>query len=74
MLSQAQICAFDDGNSPLTRQGLLLTRYAFGLTGAALVNGTDFVASDAPTIQLNIACPSCGLNITGNTTLAATRW
>lgn len=67
MLSQAQTCPFDDGNSQLTRQGLLHTRDAFGLTGAALVNGTDFVASDAPTIQLNIACPSCGLNITGNT-------
>ena len=60
MLSQAQTCSFDDGNSQLTR-------YALGLSGAALVNGTDFVASDAPTIQLNIACPSCGLNITGNT-------
>ncbi len=58
---------FDDGNSQLTREGLVLTRYALGLTGAALVNGTDFTLADAPTIQSNIACPSCGLNITGNT-------
>ena len=62
----AQICPFDDGSSQLTREGVVLTRYALGLTGAALVNGTDFVATDAPTIQSNIACPSCGLNVTGN--------
>ena len=63
----AQTCPFDDGNSQLTREGLVLTRYALGLTGTALVNGTDFLPTDAPTIQSSIACPSCGLNITGNT-------
>jgi hypothetical protein len=62
----AQTCPFDDGTSMVTREGLVLTRYALGLTGAAMVNGTDFAASDAPTIASNIACPSCGLNITGN--------
>jgi hypothetical protein len=62
----AQTCPFDDGNSMVTREGLVLTRYALGLTGAAMVNGTDFAATDAPTIASNIACPSCGLNITGN--------
>jgi hypothetical protein len=62
----AQTCPFDDGNSIVTREGLVLTRYALGLTGAAMVNGTDFAATDAPTIASNIACPSCGLNITGN--------
>lgn len=64
--AQAQTCPFGDGNSRLTREGVVLTRYALGLTGAALVNGTDFVAGDAATIASNIACPSCGLNITGN--------
>ena len=54
----AQTCPFDNANSQLTREGVVLTRYALGLTGAALVNGTDFVATDAPTIQSNIACPS----------------
>jgi hypothetical protein len=62
----AQTCPFDDGNSQLTREGLVLTRYALGLTGASLVNGTDFSIADAPTIESNIACPSCRLNITGN--------
>ena len=65
--ARAQTCPFDDGNSQLTREGLVLTRYALGLTGAALVNGTDFTVGDAPTIQSNITCPGCGLNITGNT-------
>jgi len=62
----AQTCPFDDGNAQLTREGVVLTRYALGLTGAALVNGTGFAAGDATTIASNIACPSCGLNITGN--------
>lgn len=64
--ASAQTCPFDDGNSQITREGLVLTRFALGLTGAAMVNGTDFTVADAPTIQSNIACPSCGLNITGN--------
>ncbi len=66
MSASAQTCPFDDGNSRLTREGLVLTRFALGLTGAAMVSGTDFTVADAPTIQSNIACPSCGLNITGN--------
>ncbi len=64
--SFAQTCPFDDGQSLLTREGVVLTRYALGLTGAALVNGTGFDVAEAPTIASNIACPSCGLNITGN--------
>lgn len=62
----AQTCPFDDGRSQLTREGMVLTRFALGLTGAPLVSGTGFDVADAPTIASNIACPSCGLNITGN--------
>ncbi len=66
VMCHAQTCPFDDGNSQLTREGVVLTRFALGITGPAMVNGTDFIAADAPTIASNIACPSCGLNITGN--------
>jgi hypothetical protein len=62
----AQTCPFDDGNSALTREGLVLTRYALGLRGAPLVAGTDFLSTDAPNVELTIACPSCGLDINGS--------
>ena len=61
----AQVCPFDDGNSTLANEGLVMTRYAVGLRGNAMVASTAFVATDAPTIESNIACPACGLNITG---------
>ena len=67
--TQAQTCPFDDGYSSLQVEGLILTRYALGLTGAPLVASTNINAVDAPTVEATISCPSCGLNITGNATL-----
>jgi hypothetical protein len=67
--ASAQTCPFDDGNSSLAVEGLILTRYALGITGAPLVNNTGINAVDAPTVEAAINCPSCGLNITGNATL-----
>jgi hypothetical protein len=64
--ADAQTCPFDDGHSVLTREGLVLTRYALGLRGNVLVNGTDFAATDASTVEGTIVCPSCGLDINGN--------
>ena len=65
----AQTCPFDDGNSSLAVEGLVLTRYALGLTGAPLVANSGIAAVDAPTVEASINCPSCGLNITGNPTM-----
>ena len=67
--TQAQTCPFDDGNSSIEVEGLILTRYALGLTGAPLVANTNINAVDAPTVEATINCPSCGLNITGNPSL-----
>jgi hypothetical protein len=68
-IANAQMCPFDDGNSSLAVEGLILTRYALGITGAPLLAGTGVNAVDAPTVEAAINCPSCGLNITGNATL-----
>ena len=68
-LAHAQGCPFDDGNSSLEVEGLILTRYALGITGAPLVASTGINAVDAPTVEAAINCPSCGLNITGNPTM-----
>lgn len=65
----AQTCPFDDGNSSLEVEGLILTRYALGITGAPLVANTGISAVDAPTVEASINCPSCGLHITGNASL-----
>ena len=67
--ASAQTCPFDDGNSSLAVEGLVLTRYALGLTGAPLVANSGINAVDAPTVEASINCPSCGLNITGNPTM-----
>jgi hypothetical protein len=68
----AQTCPFDNGGSTLENDGLVLTRYALGLRGATMVANTSFAAVDAPTIESNIACPSCGLNVTGGATFTTT--
>jgi hypothetical protein len=65
----AQVCPFDDGNSSLAVEGLILTRYALELTGAPLVASTGINPGDASTVEATINCPSCGLNITGNPTM-----
>lgn len=67
--ADAQVCPFDDGNSSLAVEGLILTRYALGVTGAPLVMSTGIDAVDAPSVEAAINCPSCGLNITGNPTM-----
>lgn len=67
--AHAQTCPFDDGNSSLTVEGVILTRYALGITGAPLVANTGIAAADAATVEGAINCPSCGLNITGNATM-----
>ncbi len=47
----AQTCPFDNGGSSLEVEGLILTRYALGLTGAPLVANTSISAVDAPTVE-----------------------
>jgi trimeric autotransporter adhesin len=70
--SFAQVCPFDNGGSTLENDGLVLTRYALGLRGAPMVANTSFAVGDAATIESNIACPSCGLNVTGGATFTST--
>ena len=41
--AHAQTCPFDDGNSSIEIEGLILTRYALGLTGAPLEIGRAHV-------------------------------
>jgi trimeric autotransporter adhesin len=56
-------CPFETMGSNLTREGLVLTRYALGLRNDALIANTSFASTDAPAIEATILCPSCGLDI-----------
>lgn len=70
--ASAQTCPFDDGNSTLTREGLILTRYALGMRGAPLLVGTDLAGEDPNSIDITVNCPACGLDINGNGTFDTT--
>jgi len=70
--ASAQTCPFDDGNSTLTREGLILTRYALGMRGSALLAGTDLAGQDPNSVDITVNCPACGLDINGNGTFDAT--
>jgi trimeric autotransporter adhesin len=56
-------CPFETMGSSLTREGLVLTRYALGLRNDDLVANTSFSIADAPSIEATILCPSCGLDV-----------
>lgn len=62
-----QSCPFDNGDATLTKEGLILSRYALGITGAPLVANTGIPAASAQTVEDSINSPAWGLNITGNT-------
>lgn len=70
--ANAQTCPFDDGNSTLTREGLILTRYALGMRGAPLLVGTDLAGEDPNSIDITANCPACGLDVNGNGTFDTT--
>jgi hypothetical protein len=56
-------CPFDTPSASITREGLVLTRYARGYAGGALVANSGFAATDAPTIQSNIVALNDQLDI-----------
>jgi Chaperone of endosialidase len=70
--AHAAACPFDTPGTSLTREGLVLSRYALGLTGAPLVANTGFSASDATTIQNNIVALTDQLDINRNGSIDVT--
>ncbi len=68
----AQACPFDDGHSSLEVEGLILTRYALGLTGAPLVANSGIAATSATTVEDSINSLAYDLRLTGNTTMTPT--
>jgi hypothetical protein len=62
----AASCPFDTPGTALTREGLVLSRYANGFTGNALVANSGFAATDAHAIQSNIVALTDQLDLNRN--------
>ena len=65
----AQACPFDDGHSSLGVEGLILTRYALGLTGEPLVANSGIATASATTVEDSINSLAYDLRLTGNATM-----
>lgn len=63
--AHAATCPFDSGSSTLAVDGLILTRYALGITGSQLVANTGIADGSAQTVVDAINSPAWGLNLTG---------
>jgi hypothetical protein len=64
--ASAASCPFDAPGTALTREGLVLSRYANGFTGNALVANSGFAPTDAPAIQSNIVALTDQLDLNRN--------
>ncbi len=64
-VSAAQ-CPFDNGASDAINDGLVLTRYALGITGTPLVASTKYASLDPLQVKNNIECVGCALDMNGD--------
>jgi trimeric autotransporter adhesin len=64
--SFAQTCPFDNGGSDAINDGLVLTRYAMGITGAPLTASTRYASLDPLQVKNNIECLGCTLDMNGD--------
>lgn len=64
--SAVNTCPFDNGGSDAVNDGVVLTRYALGITGAPLVAGTRYASLNPVTVKANIECVGCALDINGD--------
>lgn len=71
-LVHAKGCVFDNAGASLTREGVVLTRFASGVSGNALVANTGFASSDAATIASNIKALGDQLDVNRNGRFDAT--
>jgi hypothetical protein len=64
--SRASTCPFDTGGSDAINDGIVLTRYALGITGAPLVASTRYASLDPLQVKNNIECVGCALDMNGD--------
>ena len=64
--ASAQTCPFNNGGSDATNDGVVLTRYALGITGAPLTASTRYASLDPLQVKNNIECVGCALDMNGD--------
>ncbi len=62
----AAACPFDSGGSDAMNDGVVLTRYALGISGNPLVASTRYASLDPLLVKNNIECVGCALDINGD--------
>ena len=62
----ASVCPFDTGGSDALNDGVVLTCYALGITGAPLTASTRYASLDPLQVKANIECVGCALDINGD--------
>ena len=67
--ASAATCPFDNGGSDTVNDGVVLTRYALGITGAPLVASTRYASLDPLQVKNNIECVGCALDMNGDNTI-----
>ena len=64
--ASAATCPFDAGASDALNDGVVLTRYALGITGSPLTASTRYASIDPLQVKNNIECVGCALDINGD--------
>lgn len=64
--ASAAQCPFDNGASDAVNDGLVLVRYALGITGSPLVASTKYASLDPLQVRNNIECVGCALDMNGD--------
>jgi hypothetical protein len=59
-------CPFDGGGSDTLNDGVVLTRYALGITGSPLTASTRYASLDPLHVKANIECVGCALDMNGD--------
>lgn len=62
----AATCPFDTGASDALNDGLVLARYALGITGSPLTASTRYASLDPLQVKSNIECVGCALDMNGD--------
>jgi trimeric autotransporter adhesin len=69
--SLASTCPFDTGGSDALNDGVVLTRYALGITGAPMTASTRYASLDPLQVKANIECVGCALDMNGDNQIDA---
>ena len=66
--THASTCPFDGGGggSDALNDGVVLTRYALGITGAPMIASTRYASLDPLQVKNNIECVGCALDMNGD--------